>query len=263
MPSWYSSHPPLTWAQTQGLRAKLDFSAVSILHVHSRVCVQWQGRGGGAQIMQSVVLCAANGQDGANAVAQTPCACNYMSRSLPGFSRREGPSAVPTAWVCAAGVQRVRSRPAWRLALTRESRADIARFIYKSRWVRWVGGLAVWFCVSQCALSDARGAVHLAFFSCFGDIFVSACLHRPHFAFGTFGVCVCVSFSRTHHSSAARARQGAGVYHSRPLSGLPGRRSGRAGKYRGTCPTPILPTHRPRRAPSPSRRSPHGAGGRR
>lgn len=129
MPSWYSSHPPLTWAQTQGLRAKLNFSAVSILHVHSRVCVQWLGRGGGAQIMQSVVLCAANGQDGANAVAQTPCACNYMSRSLPGFSRREGPSAVPTAWVCAAGVQRVRSRPAWRLALTSESRADIARFI--------------------------------------------------------------------------------------------------------------------------------------
>ena len=58
--------------------------------------MQWLGRGGGAQIMESVVLCAGNGQDGANAVAQPPCGCNYMSRSLPGFSRREGPSAVPT-----------------------------------------------------------------------------------------------------------------------------------------------------------------------
>ena len=113
----------------RGLRAKLIFSAIPILHVQSRVCVQWLGRGGGAQIMESVVLCAANGQDGANAVAQPPCGCNYMSRSLPGFSRREGPSAVPTAWVCAAGVQRVRSRPAWRLALTSESRADIAGFV--------------------------------------------------------------------------------------------------------------------------------------
>ena len=111
------------------MRATLIFSAVSILHVHSRVCVQWLGRGGGAQIMQSVVLCAANGQDGANAVAQTPYGCNYISRSLPGFSQREGPSAVPRASVCAAGVQRVRSRPAWRLALTSESRADIARFV--------------------------------------------------------------------------------------------------------------------------------------
>ena len=115
------------------MRATLNFPEIQILHVHSRVGVQWLGRGGGAQIMQSAVLCAANGQDGANAVAQPPCGCNYMSRSLPGFSRREGPSAVPTAWVCAAGVQRVRSRPAWRLALTSESRADIARFIYKSR----------------------------------------------------------------------------------------------------------------------------------
>ena len=53
------------------MRATLIFPEVQILHVHSRVCVQWLGRGGGAQIMQSVVLCAANGQDGANAVAQS------------------------------------------------------------------------------------------------------------------------------------------------------------------------------------------------
>ena len=115
------------------MRATLIFVEVRILHVHSRVCVQWLGRGGGAQIMQSAVLCAANGQDGANAVAQPPCGCNYMSRSLPGFSRREGPSVVPTACVCAAGVQRVRSRPAWRLALTSESKADMAKNIYLCR----------------------------------------------------------------------------------------------------------------------------------
>ena len=115
------------------MRATLIFPEVQILHVHARVCVQWLGRGGGAQIMECVVLCAANGQDGANAVAQTPYGCNYISRSLPGFSQREGPSAVPTAWVCAAGVQRVRSRPAWRLALTSESKADMAENIYLSR----------------------------------------------------------------------------------------------------------------------------------
>ena len=115
------------------MRATLIFPEVQILHVHSRVCVQWLGRGGGAQIMQSVVLCAANGQDGANAVAQTPYGCNYISRSLPGFSQREGPSAVPRASVCAAGVQRVRSRPAWRLALTSESKADMAKNIYFCR----------------------------------------------------------------------------------------------------------------------------------
>ena len=116
------------------MRATLIFLEVPILHVHSRVCVQWLGRGGGAQIMQCVVLCAANGQDGANAVAQTPYGCNYISRSLPGFSQREGPSAVPRASVCAAGVQRVRSRPAWRLALTSESKADMAENIYLWGW---------------------------------------------------------------------------------------------------------------------------------
>ena len=51
-------------------------------------------------------------------------------------------------------------------------------------------------------------------------------------------VSVCLLRPRAAHLSAGRARRGAGVYHSRPPSGLPGCRSGWPARYWGTCPTP-------------------------
>ena len=44
-----------------------------------------------------------------------------------------GASAVPTVRTRAAGGVRVRSGPAWRLALTNESKADMAKNIYFCR----------------------------------------------------------------------------------------------------------------------------------
>ena len=76
---------------------------------------------------------------------------------------------------------------------------------------------------NQLAHSQVRGSNRKRFSSLFRYLvtLVSVCLLRP----------------RSAHLSAGRARRGAGVYHSRPLSGLPGCRSGRAAWYRGTCPT--------------------------
>ena len=79
-------------------------------------------------------------------------------------------------------------------------------------------------------------------------------------------VSVCLLRPRSAHLSAGRASGGRCVLFTATIRIIPGRRSGRAGRYRGTCPTLAayrLPTHRPRRVPSSSRRSPHGAGGRR
>ena len=80
---------------------------------------------------------------------------------------------------------------------------------------------------------------------------IQRCRSRPFIAIFlvTFGVCLSASAPRSAHLSAVRARQGAGVYSvpfTATIRSLPGRRSGRAGRYRGTSPTRALPTHRPR-----------------
>ena len=101
--------------------------------MHWQGYVQWLRSGLRGGLCLCAVLCAAKGQNVQNAVAGLPRVRNCRRDCPPGCSWKGGASAVPTVRTRAAGGVRVRSRPAWRLALTSESKADMAENIYLSR----------------------------------------------------------------------------------------------------------------------------------
>ena len=117
----------------RGLRETRSFSAVRNSQVQWQGHVQWLCSGARGSLQLCAVLRAANGQNGQNAVAGLPLLRNCRRDCPPHFSWKGGIGAVPTVRARAAGGVRVRSRPAWRLALTSRSKADMAQkhiFLY-------------------------------------------------------------------------------------------------------------------------------------